>query len=195
VARLRAAGAILLGKTNTPELTLSGRTSNLVYGVTRNPHNVNHSPGGSSGGAAAIVASGGSPFDIGSDFGGSIRYPAHACGIAGLKPTTGCVPRTGHIVDYGGMFDSFQQVGPLARRVEDLITILPIISGPDDIDAAIVPMTLGDPASASRRDLRIAFYASNGIEEPTADVQQAARTCATLLADAGARTTEARPPF
>ena len=112
VARLREAGAILLGKTNTPELTLSFVTQNLIHGQTRNPYNLDHQPSGSSGGAAAIIAAGGAPFDIGSDYAGSIRAPAHACGIAGLKPTAGRVPRTGHIVGYGGPFDSWQQIGP-----------------------------------------------------------------------------------
>src|SRR5215813_7308318 len=158
VARLRDAGAILLGKTNTSEFTMSFKTTNLVYGITRNPYNLNYQPGGSSGGPAATVAAGGAAFEIGSDFGGSVRYPAHCCGIAGIKPTTGCVPRTGHIVDYGGYFDPYQQVGPLARRVEDLKLILPIIAGPDYIDAAIVPMPLGNPDSVNLRGLRVAFY-------------------------------------
>ncbi|MEZ0300421.1 MAG: amidase, partial [Candidatus Methylacidiphilales bacterium] len=89
VARLRAAGAILLGKTNTPELTMAYETANLLHGATCNPYNTALTPGGSSGGAAAIIATGGSPLDIGSDTGGSIRVPAHFCGIAGLKPTAG----------------------------------------------------------------------------------------------------------
>ena len=102
VRRLRAAGAIILGKTNTPDLTLSYETSNLVYGRTNNPFDASRTSGGSSGGAAAIVAAGGSPMEIGSDTGGSIRLPAHCCGIAGIKPTAGRVPRTGHIIDYEG---------------------------------------------------------------------------------------------
>ena len=101
VRRLRAAGAIILGKTNTPELTLSFETGNEVYGRTNNPFDVARTSGGSSGGAAAIIATGGSPLDIGSDTGGSIRVPAHCCGITGLRPTSGRVPRTGHIVPYG----------------------------------------------------------------------------------------------
>src|SRR6185436_17113560 len=96
VARLRDTGAILLGKTNTPEITLRFVTDNFVYGRTNNPYDLARVPAGSSGGAAAIVAAGGSPFDIGSDTGGSIRVPAHFCGIAGLKPTSGRVPLTGH---------------------------------------------------------------------------------------------------
>jgi amidase len=137
VARLRNAGAILLGKTNTPEFTLAGggisgvnTTANIIYGISHNPYDLTRTTSGSSGGAGAIVAAAGVPFDIGSDWGGSIRGPAHANGIAGIKPTTGRVPRTGHIVDYGGIYDSWQQIGPLARRVEDSMLILPLISGP-----------------------------------------------------------------
>ena len=120
VARLKAAGAIVLGKTNTPEFTYSYETDNPVYGLTHNPYDLEYSPGGSSGGAAAIVACGGSPLDVGSDTGGSIRLPAHFCGIAGIKPTSGRVPRTGHAIAFGGLLDAFTQVGPLARYVEDL---------------------------------------------------------------------------
>jgi len=197
VARLRAAGAILLGKTNTPEFTLgsSGRgTVNLVYGATENPYKLGYHPFGSSGGAAAIIASGGAFFDIGTDYGGSIRGPAHACGIAGLKPTQGRVPRTGHIVDYGGAFDSVQQVGPMARRVEDLTLILPIIAGPDYADAAIAPMPVGDPAKVDVKALRAAWYTSNGEVEPTAEIRQTVEKCAGLMSAAGAKVTPATPP-
>ena len=174
VARLRAAGAILIGKSNTPEFTLGGGgkgTYNLVYGQTRNPYNTEHSPSGSSGGAGAIVAAYGSAFDIGSDFGGSIRGPAHANGICGIKPTTGRVPRTGHWPGYGGAFDAYQQLGPLCRYVEDLITILPIISGPDFRDAAVVPAILGDPYSVSLKPLRVAYYFDNELSAPTPETR------------------------
>lgn len=159
-ARLRAAGAILLGKTNTPELTMCGETDNLVYGRTNNPYDLSRTPGGSSGGAAAIIAAGGSPLDIGSDTGGSIRSPAHFCGIAGLKPTSGRVPRTGHIIPWGmGAVDAATVLGPMARRVEDLALTLPIICGPDGIDPSIIPMPLRDPAEVDLAGLRIAWYA------------------------------------
>ncbi len=162
VARLREQGAILLGKTNTPEFTLSGTTANLVYGMTSNPYKTGYSPGGSSGGAGAIVAAGGSPFDIGSDFGGSIRGPAHFNGIAGIKPSTGRVPRTGHIVDYGGLFDAYQVLGPLTRYVEDLKLIMPLIIGPDKVDAAIHPVPWEDPDQVAIRDLKYTWFIDHG---------------------------------
>ncbi len=195
VARVRAAGAILLGKTNTPEFTLSFNTTNLIYGPTKNPYNLNRQPSGSSGGAAAIIAAGGSYFDIGSDYAGSIRVPSHACGIAGLKPTAGRVPRTGHIIDYGGAFESFQQIGPLARRVEDLALLLPIIAGPDYLDAAIAPAPLGDPAKVRLQALRVAYYTSNGALDPTPEIQRVVQDCARQMGEAGAKVEEARPPL
>src|SRR5260370_22921947 len=146
VARLRKAGAILLGKTNTPEFTLAGggipgvnAAANIIYGISRNPYDQTRTTSGSSGVAGAIVAARGVPFDIGTDWGGSIRGPAHANGIAGIKATTGRVASTRHIVDYGGLYDSWQQVGPLARRVEDLTLMMPIIAGPDFRDPRSCP--------------------------------------------------------
>ena len=194
VARLRAAGAILLGKTNTPELTLSGETDNLVYGRTNNPYDLARTPGGSSGGAGAIIATGGSPLDIGSDTGGSIRLPAHFCGIAGLKPTSGRVPRTGHIVPFGmGAVDALTQLGPMARYVEDLSLILPIIAGVDWRDPAIIPMPLGDPKAVSIKGLRVAMHTDNGIMPPTSETAAAVRAAAAALGEAGAIVEEDRP--
>lgn len=172
VARLREAGAILLGKTNTPEFTLGGGnlgTYNLIFGQTYNPYKAGYSPSGSSGGAGAIIAAGGSAFDIGSDFGGSIRGPAHFNGIAGFKPTTGRVPRTGHVPGYGGPFDSYQELGPMARRVEDLILINRLISGPDFEDPAMLPIPLGEPSAVDLSKLRVAYYFNNKLAEPTAE--------------------------
>ncbi len=194
VARLREAGAILLGKTNTPELTLSFVTRNLIHGQTRNPYNLDHQPSGSSGGAAAIVAAGGAPFEIGSDYAGSIRCPAHACGIAGLKPTAGRVPRTGHIIGYGGAFDAWQQVGPLARRVEDLHLLLTIIAGPDYEDAAIEPMPVHDPANVDLKELRVAWYSTSGEPHPIDGIQSAVKNAASVLRSAGSQVSEAAPP-
>jgi amidase len=173
VARLRDAGAVLLGKTNTPELTLSAETNNLIYGRTLNPYDLERSPGGSSGGSAAIIACGGAALELGSDTGGSIREPAHLCGITGIKPTSGRTPRSGHIVPYGGgVMDSLTQIGPMARYVEDLVLALPIICGPDGRDPAVVPVTLGNPAAVDLSKLRIAWYADNGILAAADDIQR-----------------------
>jgi amidase len=193
-ARLRAAGGILLGKTNTPELTYAGETDNLVYGRTNNPFDLSRAPGGSSGGAGAIVSCGGAAFDIGSDTGGSIRGPAHYCGITGIKPNSGRVPRTGHIVPHGlGALDSLTQNGPMARYVEDLALILPIISGPDWNDPFIPPVPLGDPADVALDGLKVCFYTDNGIRTPTDETVAAVRAAADALADAGCAVTEDVP--
>ena len=193
VRRVKEAGAVLLGKTNTPELTLSYETNNLVYGRTNNPWDVTRTTGGSSGGAAAIVACGGAAFDIGSDYGGSIRLPAHFNGIAGIKPTHGRVPRTGHIFPFGGTHDWFQQIGPFGRYVDDLVLLLPILAGPDNVDPAIVPMPLGDPTGVDLSALRVGFHVDNGIRTPTLETQAVVRAAAKALADVGARVDESRP--
>ena len=194
-ARLRGAGAILLGKTNTPEITFAGETDNLVYGRTNNPYGLDRTSGGSSGGAGAIVAAGGSPFDIGSDTGGSVRLPAHFNGIAGIKPNSGRVPRTGHIIPYAaGAEDAYTQNGPMARYVEDLALILPIISGPDWEDPAIVPMPLGDPADVALGDLRIAFYTrAPEYMAPTRETIDATLAVVNVVSDLAARVEEDVP--
>jgi amidase len=178
VARVRQAGAILLGKTNTPEFTLGGlagindSTSNLLYGSTHNPYDLSRTVWGSSGGAGATVAAGGAAFDIGSDWGGSIRLPSHVNGIAGIKPTSVRVPRTGHIVDYGGIFDLWQQLGPMCRRVEDLSLITPLIAGPDFHDASCAPVPWADPNAVDLKKLRVAFFPSNGVSETDEDTKK-----------------------
>ncbi|MCB0148957.1 MAG: amidase, partial [Caldilineaceae bacterium] len=151
VARMRAAGVIVLGKTNA----VSG---NEVYGLTHNPYNLAYSPAGSSSGEAAIIAAGGSPVGLGSDSGGSIRQPAHNCGIAGLKPTVGRVPLTGHYPRINVMNDPRTSIGPMARAVADLALVLPIIQGVDWRDASVVPMPLGDWHAVDVEGLRVAFY-------------------------------------
>ena len=193
VSRLRTAGAILLGKTNTSELTLTYETNNLIYGQTNNPFDLSRSPGGSSGGPAAIVAAEGSAFDIGSDYGGSLRFPSHCCGIATIKPTSGRVPRTGHIFPFGGVLDSFQQIGPMARFVDDLSMILPVITGPDYIDPGIVPMAFDDPNEVDLTSLRVAFHADNGIISPSLETDKVVREAAALLDSEGLIVTEIRP--
>ena len=194
VARLKAAGAILLGKTNTPEFTWSNETDNDVYGRTSNPYDTTRTPGGSSGGAAAIVAAGGSPFDIGSDTGDSIRQPAHVCGIAGIKPTSGRVPRTGHSPSYTGILESLTQLGPMARRIEDLRLVLPVIAGPDGEDPHVAPVELRDPALVDVAGLRVVLFTDNGILSPTPETVDAVLAAGRALADAGATVEERLPP-
>jgi amidase len=195
VSRLRWAGAIMLGKTNTPEITLSSATDNYVYGRTNNPYDPGRTPGGSSGGAAAIVAAGGSAFDMGSDTGGSIRLPSHFCGLAGLKPTAGRVPRTGHtpFLEFGAA-QAITQVGPLARSVEDLVLVLSVIAGPDWRDPQAVPMPLGEAAAVELPDLRVAFYAENGLVAPSPETASVLQNAVAALADRGATLVEDLPP-
>jgi amidase len=193
VKRLREAGAILLGKTNCPELGWAWEADNLLYGRTNNPYDLNLSPGGSSGGESAIIAAGGSPLGLGSDAGGSVRYPAHCTGIASIKPTSGRVPRTGHFPGPGGVLDALWQIGPLARYVEDLALVLPVISGVDGQDTAIVPMELGDLRAVDLRRLRIAFHTDNGIVAPSAEVGAVVKNAAEALAEAGIPVEEVRP--
>jgi amidase len=180
-----------MGKTNTPEFTLGIVTDNLVYGRTGNPYDPSRSPGGSSGGAAAIVAAQGAPSDIGSDTGGSVRMPAHFCGIAGLKPTVGRVPRTGHIISFGGMLDSWTQIGPLARHVEDLELLWPILAGNDWTDPNIVDAPIYRTTEV--RGLKLAMFTDNGIDRPTKPVEQAVLTAAKALADGGVVIEQKRP--
>ena len=195
VARLRAAGAILLGKSNTPELTLSDVTDNLVYGRTNNPYDLERTPGASSGGSAAIVAAGGTPLELGTDTAGSIRVPSHFCGTAGIKPTSGRVPRTGNIISFDmGALDALSQVGPMARYVEGLILTLPILAGVDWRDPAIVPMPLGDARAVESKRLRVAVYFDNSVVSPTAATVAAVRSAAQSLAEIGVPIEERRPP-
>ncbi len=186
VGRCRKAGAIVLGKTNTPEFTLSYQTTNLIHGRTENPYKLGYQPGGSTGGGAALIAAGGTAFDLGTDFGGSIRVPAHNCGIAGHKPSAGLVPRTGHIVGYGGVFDAFQVIGPMSRWVEDMELILGVISGPDFLDAAIIPMPLQPVADVKVSGLKVAWYVNNGSADgPTAETTAAVHRARNILSGAG----------
>lgn len=195
VARLKAAGAVVLGKTNVPEISLAFESDNLVYGQTNNPYDLTRTPGGSSGGEAAAIASGMSPLGLGSDAGGSIRLPAHFCGIAGIKPTTGRTPRTGHFLPPGGLLDSLWQAGPLARRVEDLALALALLCGVDWRDHSVVPVPLADPGAVDLKTLRVAFHTDNGIVAPTPDIAAVVHDAARVLADAGAHVEERRPPI
>ena len=197
VARMRASGAILLGKTNCPPGGSGGVTDNELYGRTLNPYDAQRSPGGSSGGEAAAIGAGMSPCGLGSDSGGSLRMPAHFCGIATLKPMTGRIPTTG-VLDkdgaLGAMSDPRTQPGPMARRVEDLATLLSILAGPDGMDGGSIPVPLGDPAGVELRGLRVMFHRSDGVAPPGVDTEHALRDAAAALSDAGASVAEGAPP-
>jgi len=194
VARLRAAGAIFLGKTNVPELAGAIESDNLVYGRTNNPYDLARTPGGSSGGEAAIIAACGSPLGLGTDAGGSIRIPAHFCGLAAIKPTSGRVPRTGQFPQPMGARAPVFHVSLIARHVEDLALALPIISGPDFRDASIVGMPLLDPKAVNLSELKLAFFDDDGVASPIKEITAAVRDCAKAFMDAGIKVEEKRTP-
>src|SRR3979490_3034409 len=146
VARLRAAGAVILGVTNTPELLMAWETDNLLYGRTNNPWDLSRTPGGSSGGEAAAIASGCSAGGVGSPGRGWICLPAHFSGICGLKPTPGRIPATGHYPNSVGPFALLGVVGPMARTVADLKVLFEVMQGPDDGDTCSAPVSLRWPA-------------------------------------------------
>ena len=186
VARLRQAGAILLGKTNV-------MVENPVYGRTNNPYNLAYSTTGSSSGEAALIAAGGSPLGLGSDSGGSIRQPAHACGICGLKPTTGRIPLTGHFPFISAMNDPRTTIGPMARFVQDLALALPILSGVDWKDASVIPMPLADWHAVDVGTLRVAYYTHHEGANPTVETAETCRQAAHVLAGVVASVDEALP--
>ncbi len=193
VRRLREACAIPIAKTNLPDLLFSFETDNLIFGRTNNPYDQNRTPGGSSGGESALIASGGSALGLGSDAFGSVRLPAAFCGIAGIKPTAGRLPRTGHVPGPGGWVQPIWQIGPMARRVEDLQLAMRLLAYPDDEDlwSPLVPLVEATPELKS---LRVAFYTENGFAGCAAEVKSAVEKCATFLADQGALVTEERAP-
>jgi amidase len=194
VARLRAAGAIFLGKTNVPELAGAVESDNLVYGRTNNPYDLARTPGGSSGGEAAIIAACGSPLGLGTDAGGSIRIPAHFCGLAAIKPTSGRVPRTGQFPLPLGARAPVFHVSLISRHVQDLALALPIIAGPDYRDASIVGMPLLDPKTVSLGGLKLAWFDDDGVASPTREITAAVRDAAKAFADAGVKVEEKRTP-
>jgi Asp-tRNA(Asn)/Glu-tRNA(Gln) amidotransferase A subunit family amidase len=179
VARLKAAGAILLGNTNTPEFLMAYETNNLVSGKTSNPWDLARSAGGSSGGEAAAIAAGCSMGGAGSDGGGSVRVPAHFCGIAALKPTPGRIPSTGHFPKGTGAFDWLGVVGPMARTVQDVRTLFEVMKGPDEEDGLCSPIEAKLYEAEGLRGMRVGILESdalgNASEGTKAAVQRAGR--------------------
>jgi amidase len=199
VARLRQAGAIPIAKTNLPDLLFAFESDNLLFGRTNNPYDLTRTSGGSSGGEAALIAACGSPMGLGSDCAGSVRLPAAFCGIAGIKPTSGRLPRTGHFPPAGGWIESLWQIGPMARQIEDLVLMMNLLAGPDGADAAVpcLPFTPFDGLLQERRrmlgGLRIAFHTDNGYCAVTQEVADVVRSAARALAPDVASIEEARP--
>ena len=187
VDRILAAGAIPLGLTNVSELTLWVETENRVYGRTRNPYDLARTAGGSSGGEAAAVATGGSPFGLGTDFGGSIRLPAFFNGVFGHKPSLGLLPMTGHWPMAVGPSTAFAVTGPIARRAEDLIVLLRAIAGPDGADETVEPIELGDPEAVELDGLRVVVSESGTLGATGRELALARERAAGALAAAGAR--------
>jgi amidase len=188
VARLKAAGAIVIGKTNLPVLSRDFQCENPIFGRSNNPWNLGHTPGGSTGGGAAAIAAGLSPLELGSDIGGSVRIPAHYSGIFSLKPTEHRVPTTGHIPDlpdHPRAVRHMNTIGPLARSLDDLELALRLISGPDGREVEVPPAPLDPFPTPELSSLRLAWTDDFGVPV-TADTSAGLEALASRLAEAGA---------
>lgn len=194
VARLKAAGGIILGISNVPEFNIAYETDNDRYGQTLNPYDLNRTPGGSSGGESAIIAAGGSVLGLGTDGAGSIRQPAHNTGIVGLKPTRGLIPSSGNIPSDGrGLLRPLFTYGPMARFVDDIVLSLPLLTGPDNADPDAIPISISKPL-IQFKDLRIAFYSDNGIVTPDKATLQTINQVTKVLQDEVQRIVPLCPP-
>jgi amidase len=197
VSRMREAGAIILGKTNLPELAFDCQSNSPLFGPANNPWDVRRTPGGSTGGGAAAVAAGLSPLEIGSDIGGSIRIPAHFCGLYGLKPTEHRVPMTGHIPELPGAPKGVRHmgvVGALARSVEDLQLCLTLIAGPDGREWEVPPVGTERPPESVLSDCRFAWTDKFGDVPVTEDTRAALKGIAESLANLGCQVEYQKPP-
>jgi Asp-tRNA(Asn)/Glu-tRNA(Gln) amidotransferase A subunit family amidase len=193
VRRLRAAGAIVVGVTNCPELLMAWETNNAIYGPTNNPWDLSRTPGGSSGGEAAAIAACCSAAGVGSDGGGSIRVPAHFTGICGLKPTPGRIPATGHFPNSVGPFALLGVVGPMARTVADVQFLFEVMQGPDEGDPCAAPVPLRKYTPEEIRNVRIGYFEEDGRTPVTAETRAAVRGAALTLERAGLNVSRFRP--
>jgi fatty acid amide hydrolase 2 len=195
VKRLRAAGAIPLGVTNTSELCMWMESDNHVYGRTNNPYDPSRLVGGSSGGEGAIVGSGASPFGLGSDIGGSIRLPAFFNGVFGHKPSGGLVPGSGQYPIASARARRILTTGPLARRAEDLMPLLRILAGPDGEDPGCTALDLGDPRAVDLSTLTVLDVEDDGRYGVSAELRAAQESAVSVLARRGARVRKAKFPL
>jgi len=193
VARLRAAGALILGTTNCPEFLMAYETANLLHGRTANPWDVERTPGGSSGGESAAIAVGMSAAGLGSDSGGSVRVPAHFTGICSLKPTPGRVPGRGHLPPCVGPFSTLGAIGPMARTMGDVSLMFRALSGQDAEDPASPPVDLREVSMEELRSQRIGVFEDDGLTPVTAETRAAVQAAAQALRDAGFRVELFRP--
>lgn len=195
VRRLRRAGAIIFAKTNVPQLMIAHETVNPLYGRSNNPHDPTRTCGGSSGGEAALIASGGSPGGLGSDLGGSIRVPSHFCGITGLKPTSGRLPRHGGIGSMRGLDALVFQPGPMARTVADCGKILEVLCDPTDSVPSLQapPLPLGDWTRLDVKGMRIGFFLRDGVFPIAPAVERAVMEAEQHLRSGGAELVVFKP--
>jgi amidase len=193
VARLRAAGALILGTTNCPEFLMAYETDNLLYGRTNNPWDLARSPGGSSGGESAAIAVGMSAAGLGSDSGGSVRVPAHFTGICSLKPTPGRIPSRGHLPPCVGPFQILGAIGPMARTIEDVTLLFRILSGQDPTDPASPPVALREPGLDELRSNRIGIFEDDDLVPVTPETRSAVQAAGAALREAGFRVEPFRP--
>lgn len=198
VARLRRAGAIILGKTNLPQIAMANECENPLYGRTVHPLDERRTPGGSSGGEAAIIAAYGSPLGLGSDIGGSLRLPAHACGITSLKPTAHRLTMQGHAEVFPGLEAIVCQPGPMARHVEDLVLAMRVLTAEEpetSRDPAVPPVPWREPeATPALQGLRVGYYLDNGLFRPAPAIRRAVREAADALERRGAEVMPWQPP-
>jgi Asp-tRNA(Asn)/Glu-tRNA(Gln) amidotransferase A subunit family amidase len=193
VARLRAAGAVVIGKTNTSEFALDYTAENPVFGRTLNPHDESRTSGGSSGGCAAAVASCLTPASLGSDLAGSVRIPAHFCGVAGLRPTAGLIPGAGHAPPVSGLHSLGASLGPLARHVCDLRLLFNVLAGRRDVSASSATLP-HEEAARGLRGLRVARYTHDGTVKVTDEIAAAVESAVGALESVGMEAFEEVPP-
>ncbi len=193
VARLRNAGALILGTTNAPELLMAYETDNLLYGRTSNPWGLAYSAGGSSGGEAAAISAGLSAGGLGSDSGGSVRQPAHATGICSLKPTAGRIPSTGHIPPCIGPFTTLGAIGPMARTIDDVALLFQVLAGQDWSERSSAPISLRKLSLQDLQKFPIGYFEDDGLVPVTPETRLAVQSAVGVLQRAGFRVQPFRP--
>ena len=193
VARMRAAGALILATTNCPEFLMAYETANLLHGRTLNPWDLTRSPGGSSGGESAAIAAGMSAAGLGSDSGGSVRQPAHFTGICSLKPTPGRIPGRGHLPPCVGPFSTLGAIGPMARTIADVTLLFRTLSGQDPDEPGSPPLDFRERSIDELRSHTIGFFEDDGLVPVTPETRAAVQAAADALRSAGFRVEPFRP--